>query len=80
MPYLRICIDIMNYVLLEKYEHLKHSDDGLSDMNNIIDWKRNKHLLSDLYRNERKKIGEPNFDPVFMVRIVFLQSMCDIVD
>ena len=44
-------------------------------MKDIIDWDRIKPLLSDLYKNDTEKGGRPNFDPVFMVKIMFLQSL-----
>ena len=43
-------------------------------MKDIIDWDRIKPLLSDLYRNYTEKGGRPNFDPVFMIKVMFLQS------
>ncbi len=75
-----ISMDIMNYGLREKYGQLKKFGDRLSDMKSIIDWDRIKPLLSDLYRNDTEKGGRPNFDPVFMVKIMFLQSVYGMVD
>ncbi len=73
-------MDIVNYGLREKYEQLKKFGDRLSEMKDIIDWDRIKPLLSDLYKNDTEKGGRPNFDPVFMVKIMFLQSLYGIVD
>jgi IS5 family transposase len=73
-------MDIMNYGLREKYEQLKKFGDRLSDMKDTIDWDRIKPLLSDLYRNDTEKGGRPNFDPVFMMKIMFLQSLYGLVD
>jgi IS5 family transposase len=73
-------MDIMNYGLREKYEQLKKFGDRLSDMKYIIEWDRIKPLLSDLYNNDTEKGGRPNFDPVFMVKILFLQSLYGLVD
>ena len=73
-------MDIMNYSLREKYEQLKKFGDRLSDMKDIIDWDQIKPLLSDLYRNDTKKGGRPNFDPVFMIKVMFLQSLYGLVD
>ena len=73
-------MDIMNYGLWEKYEQLKKFGDRLSDMKDVIDWDRIRSLLSDLYKNDTEKGGRPNFDPVFMVKIMFLQSLYDLVD
>ena len=73
-------MDIMNYGLREKYEQLKKFGDRLSDMKDIMDWDRIKPLLSELYRNDTEKGCRPNFDPVFMVKIMFLQSLYGLVD
>jgi len=59
---------------------LKKFGDRLSDMKDIIQWDRIKPLLSDLYNNDIEKGGRPNFDPVFMVNIMFLQSLYGLVD
>lgn len=68
-------MDIMKYGLREKYEQLKNFDDRLSYMKGITDWNRIKPLLSDLYKNYTEKGRRPNFDPVFMMKIMFLQSL-----
>jgi IS5 family transposase len=73
-------MDIMNYGLREKYEQLKRFGDRLSDMKDIIQWDRIKPLLPDFYNNDTEKDGRPNFDPVFMVKIMFLQSLYGLVD
>ena len=49
-------------------------------MKDIINWDRIKPLLSDLYKNDTEKGGRPNFDPVFMIKIMFLQSLYGFVD
>ena len=48
-------------------------------MKDIIDWNEIKPLLSELYRNDTEKRGRPNFDPVIMVKIMFLQSLYGLV-
>ena len=73
-------MDIMNYGLHERYEQLKKFGDRLSEKKDIIDWDRIKPLLSDLYKNDTEKGGRPNFDPVFMAKIMFLQSLYGLVD
>ena len=73
-------MDIMNYGIREKDEQLKKFGDRLSDMKDIIDWDRIESLLSDLYRNDTEKGDRPNFDLVFMMKIMFLQSLYGLVD
>jgi len=59
---------------------LKKFGDRFSDMKNIIQWDRIEPLLSDLYNNDTEKGGRPNFDPVFIVKIMILQSLYGPVD
>ena len=73
-------MDIVNYGLHEKYDQLKKFGDKLSDMKNMIDWNQIRPMLNDLYRNGTQAGGRPNFDPVFMVKIMFLQSLYGLVD
>ena len=73
-------MDIINYGLREKYEQFKKFGDRLSDVKEVIDWERIRPLLGDLYTNDSEKGGRPNFDPVFMIRIMFLQSLYNLVD
>ncbi|MHB1621772.1 MAG: hypothetical protein ACYCR9_00950 [Cuniculiplasma sp.] len=68
-------MDIVNYDLHEKYDQLKKFGDKLSDIKDMIDWDRIKPMLDDLYNNHTGVGGGPNFDPVFMAKILFLQSL-----
>ena len=70
-----MCMDIVNYGFREKYDRLKRFGDMLSDMKNMIDWDRIKTLLPGLYSNNTEMGGGPNFDPIFMVKIMFLQPV-----
>ncbi len=49
-------------------------------MKTIIEWERIRPLLADMYTNDTEKRGRPNFDPVFMIKIMFLQSLYGMVD
>jgi len=49
-------------------------------MKNTVYWNCIKPLLSDIYKNGTEEGGRPNFDPVFMVKIMFLQSLYGLVD
>ncbi|MCL4480310.1 MAG: transposase [Candidatus Thermoplasmatota archaeon] len=57
-------MDIMNYGVREKYEQLKKFG----------------NRLSDLYINDTEKGGRPNFDPVFMIKVMFLKSLYGLVN
>ncbi|WP_393971620.1 transposase [Oxyplasma meridianum] len=73
-------MNIMNYGLQEKYDQLKRYGDILHNMKTIIDWDKIRFILNDLYANYTKKGGRPNYDPVLMVKILFLHSVYGIVD
>jgi IS5 family transposase len=73
-------MDIMNYGLREKYDQLKRFGDRLSDMKTAIEWERIRPILNDLYANNTERGGRPNYDPILMVKILFLQSIYGIVD
>ena len=59
---------------------MKRFGDRLSDMKTVIEWERIRPLLNDLYINNTEKGGRSNYDPILMVKILFLQSIYGIVD
>ena len=73
-------MDIVNYGLREKYEELRKVGNSLSGMKDVIDWEGLRPMVSDLYRNDTEKGGRPNFDPVFMMKVLFLQSVYNLAD
>ncbi len=73
-------MDMVNFGLKEKYEELKKFGDRLSDVKNIIDWESLRPLLKDLFTNDTDKGGRPNFDEILMVKILFIQSLYNLVD
>jgi IS5 family transposase len=73
-------MDIVNYGLREKYDQLKRFGDRLADMKDIIDWECLRSTLNDLYSNDTENGGRSNYDPILMVKILFLQSIYGIVD
>ena len=68
-------MDLVNYGLREKYEQLEKVGDSLSGMKDVIDWDGFRPMVFDLYRNDTEKGGRPNFHPVFMMKVLFLQSV-----
>ena len=80
MRSLPLYLYIINYGRREKYEKLKKFGDRLSDMKDIAEWDRIKSLLSDFYKNDMEKGGRLNFDSVFIMKIMFLQSLYGLVD
>ena len=73
-------MDFVNFSLSEKYNELLKYGDKLSEMGKIINWKQLSPLLSDLYTNNTAQGGAPNYDPVLMVKVLFLQSVYNLVD
>ena len=73
-------MDLVNYGLRERYEQLKKRGDRLDDMKKIIDWESLRPLLKDLFTNDTEQGGRPNYDEILMVKILFLQSIYNIVD
>ena len=73
-------MDLVNYGLREKYEQIKKREDKLDDIKRMIDWERLRPLLRDLFTNDTDQGGRPNYDEILMVKILFLQSICNIVD
>jgi IS5 family transposase len=73
-------MDLVNYGLRERYEQLKKRGDRLDDMKKIIDWESLRPLLEDLFTNDTEQGGRPNYDEILMVKILFLQSIYNIVD
>ncbi len=53
--------------------------DRLADMKGIGE-DRIKPILNDLAMNDTERGGRPDFDPVFMVRMLFLQLLYGLVD
>ena len=73
-------MDLVNYGLRERYEQLKKRGDRLDDIKKIIDWESLRPLLKDLFTNDTEQGGRPNYDEILMVKILFLQSIYNIVD
>ena len=73
-------MDIMNYGLREKYDQFSKFGDRLADMKKMVQWESFRPILSDLYKNDTDQGGRPNIDPVLMLKILFLQSVYNLVD
>ena len=73
-------MNIANYGLYEKYNEFSGYGDRLSEMGSMINWEQLRPLLGDLYASNTAQGGAPNYDPVLMVKILFLQSVYNPVD
>ena len=73
-------MNIMNYGIREKYDQYVKFGDRLAEMDKMIDWEGFRSILSDLYRNDSECGGRPNFEPILMLKVLFLQSLYNLVD
>ncbi len=71
--------DLFDHALREKYNSMKIND-PLVFIKNAIDWDAFTPLLKDLYRNDTDNGGRPNIPVKTMVKVLFLQSMFNMVD
>ena len=55
-------------------------NDPLILMKNSIDWDALTPLLNDLYHNDTDNGGGPNIRVKIMIKVLFLQSMFNMVD
>ena len=70
---------LFDHALREKYNSMKIND-PLVFIKNAIDWDVFTPLLKDLYRNDTDNGGRPNIPVKTMVKVLFLQSMFNMVD
>ena len=71
--------DLLDHALKEKYNSMKIND-PLTFVKNAIDWDAFTPLLSDLYHNDTDNGGRPNIRVKTMIKVLFLQSMFNMVD
>ncbi|OWP55451.1 MAG: hypothetical protein B2I18_01695 [Cuniculiplasma sp. C_DKE] len=70
---------LFDHAIKEKYNTMKIND-PLIFVKNAIDWDAFTTLLNDLYHNDTDNGGRPNAPVKTMVKVVFLQSMFNMVD
>ena len=74
-------MNLLDYTLKEKYyRYVSMFEDRLSNMSIQIGWKSLRSIFDDLYRNNTVEGGAPNIDPILMIKILFLQSVYNLVD
>jgi len=71
-------MNMVNYSLKEKHEELSKFGYRLAEVEKLVDCEG--PMLVDLYKNNTELGGGPNNDPVLMVKVLFLQSLYDLVD
>jgi hypothetical protein len=71
--------DLLDHALTENYNIMKIND-PLIFVNNTKDWDAFTPLLNDLYHNGTENGCIPNIPVNIMVKVLFLQSMYNMVD
>lgn len=61
---------LVDFGLREKYSKVKQLRDKLEKVKNIIDW----NSLIRLFPERENLVGRPNFEKIFMVKVLFLQA------
>ena len=73
-------MDFENYGVSEKYKKYAKYGDSLHEMGEKIDWESLRPIFQDLFFNDTVKGGRPNIDPIIMVKVLFIQSIYNLVD
>jgi len=63
---------LISFALHEEYKRLAHLGDRLHEIDQIIDWKKFRPIVKDLYKNTGPQGGRPNIDEIVMVKLMFL--------
>jgi len=64
----------------EWYKEIEKLGGPLTGISDRIDFERIRTILSDLYENDTDRGGRPNYDPVFMIKILLLQQWYNLSD
>jgi IS5 family transposase len=63
-----------NFAIKDEYAKLSALGNSLGDVSSLIDWTAFRPLLSAMYTNDEGKGGRPNYDVVFMLKLLVLQQ------
>jgi len=69
-----------NFAIWDEYAKLSALGNTLGEVSSLIDWDAFRPLLSDLYTNDEGKGGRPNYDVVFMIKLLVLQQRYGLSD
>ena len=70
----------LNYGVSAKCEEFAKYTNSLHEMGEKIDWESLRPIFQDLYVNDTVKGRRPNIDPIIMVKVLFIQSIYNLVD
>ena len=60
--------------LSELHMEIEALGDPLTGISDHIDFERIMPILLDIFANDTEKVGQPNYDPVLMVKTLLLQQ------
>jgi len=63
-----------NFAIKSEYERIAELGDRLGEVEQLIDWKRFRPIIWDLYTNNTEKGGRPNMDEILMIKMLVLQQ------
>lgn len=69
-----------NFAIRDEYAKLSELGNTLGEVSSLIDWDAFRPLLSDMYTNDEGKGGRPNYDVVFMIKLLVLQQWYGLSD
>lgn len=74
-------MNLINFSLLQTYNDEDfQQDDQLNKINEVVDWKGFLPELEKLYANKNGVGGRPNYDPILMLKILFLAAIYNLTD
>jgi len=69
-----------NYAIKDEYARIAERGNSLGEVSSLIDRDSFRPLLLDLYTNTEGKGGRPNYDVVFMIKLLVLQQWYGLSD
>jgi transposase, IS5 family len=66
--------------LEERIKRVVESGDKVAEFDTLIEWKRFRTIIGDLYTNTTEQGRRPNHDVILMVKLLVLQSMYGLSD
>jgi len=69
-----------NFAIKDEYAKISALGNTLGEVSSLLDWDAFRPLLSDMYTNDEGHGGRPNYDVVFMIKLLVLQHWCGLSD
>ncbi len=58
---------LIHYAINEEYAKVERLGDRLARIEPLIDWKKFRHIIANIFDNRSRKGGRPNIDEVVML-------------